>query len=85
MKPPKCHTEPEEGRQKQRKETPQTSRSKKVLTSRKTKNTLIGSKDKYSAFGEANTLYYGWPVYFDAEVQTDLTGSEIKVSLMASS
>ena len=45
---------------------------------------LKTSKEEYSAFGEANTPYRQ-PVYYDAEIQTDLTGSKMKVSLMASS
>ena len=45
LKPPKSRTDPEERRRKQWKETPQTSRSRKVFTSRKKKqdvNTLEG-------------------------------------------
>ena len=48
------------------------------------KKTLIGSKEEYSAFEVANTPYCQ-PEYLDAEVQTDLTASEIEVSLKASS
>ena len=48
------------------------------------KNTLTGLKEKYSAFEGAYTPYWQ-SVYVDAEVQTDLTASEIEVSSMASS
>ena len=45
---------------------------------------LIGSKEEYSAFEGANTPYC-LPVYLDAEVQTDLTASEVEVSLIMAS
>ena len=43
-KPPKSRTDPEDRRRKQRKETPQTSKNKKVLTSakKKLKSKLMG-------------------------------------------
>ena len=58
-------------------------RARKCLPPEK-KKTLIGSKEEYSAFERANTPYCR-PLYLDAEVQTDLTASEIEVSLMANS
>ena len=51
----------------------------------KTSRSKKGSKqEEYSAFEGANTPYWQ-SVYVDAEVQTDLTSSEIEVSSMASS
>ena len=56
-----------------------------LLGAKKKKNkTLIPSKEEYSALEGANTPYCR-PVYLDDEVPTDLTASEIEVSLMASS
>ena len=80
---PKSRTDPEERRRKQRKETPQSSKNK--LFTNRTKQDEIkpelmdhGSKEEYSAFEGANTPYCE-PVYVDAEVQTDLTASDIDV------
>ena len=61
-KPPKRRTDSKERSRKQQKETPQTSRSKKVFTSGKKqdfKPELMdhGSKEEYSAFEEASTPY----------------------------
>lgn len=91
QKPLKICTNPEEKRRKQQKETPQMSRNKEVFTSGKTLNQkdikleLMDhiSIEKYSAFEGADTPYC-WPVQVDAEVQTDLTASDIEVSLMTS-
>ena len=59
-KPPKSSTDPEERRRKQWKQTPQTSTSRKVFTSRKKQqhvNSAIPSKEEYSALEGANTPY----------------------------
>ena len=67
-KPPKRRTDRKERRRKQWKETPQTSRSKKVFTSRKNKQEVKpelmdrSSKEEYSAFEGASTPYCQ-PVY----------------------
>ena len=51
---------------------------------KKTQKQDVNRLEEYSAFEVAHTPYCR-PVYLDAEVQTDLTASEIEVSLMASS
>ena len=45
---------------------------------------IHSSKEEYSAFEGANTPYCRL-VYVDAEVQTDLTASDIEVSIKAGS
>ena len=79
----KSRTDPEERRRRQRKETPQPSKNK-LFTNRKKQEEIKseqmdhGSKEEYSGFEAADTPF-SEPVYVDAEVQTDLTVSDIEV------
>ena len=82
-KPLKSRTDPEERRGKQQKETPQTSKKNKLFTTRRKQGVKPEqmdheSKEEYSAFEGANTPYCE-PVYVDAEVQTELTASDIEL------
>ena len=80
---PKSRADPEERRQRQRKETPQPSNNK-LFTNRKRQDKVKleqmdhGSKEQYSGFEGADTPF-SEPVYVDAEVQTNLTASDIDV------
>ena len=89
-KPPKSRADPEERCRKQWKETPQTSRSKKVFTPRKKKQDVNRLERRIVCFWKSQYSLLSActrpvPVYVDAEVQTDLTASEIEVSSRASS
>ena len=78
---PKSRADPEERHRRQRKETPQPSKNK-LFTNRKKQGEIKpeqmdhGSKEEYSGFEGADTPF-SEPVYVDAEVQTDLTASDI--------
>ena len=72
---PKSRVDPEERRQRQRKETPQPSKNK-LFTNRKKQDEIKlkqmdhWSKEEYSGFEGADTPF-SEPIYVDAEVQTD--------------
>lgn len=79
----KSRTDPEGRPRKQRKETPQASKDKKLFTSHEKQDVKpermdYGSKEEYSAFEVTNTPYFR-PLYVDTEVQTNLTAPDIEV------
>lgn len=81
--PQHLRADPEERRRRQRKETPQPSKNK-LFTNRKKQDEIKpeqmdhGSKEEYSGFEGADTPF-SEPMYIGAEVQTDLTASDIDV------
>jgi len=80
---PKSRADPGERSRRQRKETPKPSKNK-LFANRKKQDEIKpeqmdhGSKEEYSGFEGADTPF-SEPVYVDAEVQTDLTASDIDV------